>query len=211
MKRKVYKYLVILLLIAFVAVFGANKIITSSSRKAVYTDADSIPKNKAGLLLGTSKLLKSGKPNQYFQFRIDAAIQLFKKKKIEDIVISGDNSRENYNEPEDMKKELMKKGVPEERIYLDYAGFRTFDSVYRMHEIFGQESFTIISQEFHNQRAVYIASQLGLKAVAFNAKDVNAYNGFKTKVREKLARAKVFIDFAFDKKPKFSGEKIQIE
>jgi SanA protein len=110
-----------------------------------------------------------------------------------------------------MKDELIKRGIPENKIYLDYAGFRTYDSVYRMKEIFGQNRFTIISQGFHNQRAVYIASALHLDAVGFNAKDVNAYNGFKTKVREKLARVKVIIDFALKTKPKFLGEKIIIE
>ena len=80
-----------------------------------------------------------------------------------------------------------------------------------MKEIFGQNSFTIISQEFHNQRAVYIANALNMNAIGYNAKDVNVYNGFKTKIREKFARVKVFVDFIFDKKPKFLGEKICIK
>jgi SanA protein len=109
-----------------------------------------------------------------------------------------------------MKAELVKLGVPAEKIYLDYAGFRTYDSVYRLRDIFGQSSFTVISQEFHNRRAIYIAQELGLQAVGFNANDVDAYNGFKTQLREKFARVKVFIDLLMNKKPKFLGEKIKI-
>ena len=177
----------------------------------MYSDTDSIPENNVGLLLGTSKFMRNGNSNQYFENRISATIQLYKAGKIKNVVISGDNSKKDYNEPEDMKNELIKRGIPEDRIYLDFAGFRTYDSVFRMKEIFGQDRFTIISQEFHNQRAVYIASALKLNAIGFNAKDVNAYNGFKTKIREKFARVKMFIDLIFEKKPKFLGDKIEIK
>jgi SanA protein len=155
--------------------------------------------------------LKSGGPNLYFVYRINAAVTLYESGKITNIIISGDNSRKEYNEPQNMKDELIKRAVPADKIYLDYAGFRTYDSVYRMKEIFGQSSFTIISQEFHNQRALYIANALQIEAVGFNAKDVDSYNGFKTKVREKLARVKLMLDLIFGKKPKFLGEKITIE
>jgi vancomycin permeability regulator SanA len=101
--------------------------------------------------------------------------------------------------------------IPENVIYLDYAGFRTWDSVVRMKEIFLQSNFTIISQRFHNERAVYLVRRYGLKVVGFNAKDVEKYYGIKTNQREKFARVKVFIDFLTNKQPKFLGEKIEIE
>lgn len=110
-----------------------------------------------------------------------------------------------------MKTGVIKEGIPENRIYLDFAGFRIYDSVFRIKEIFGQDKFTIISQKFHNQRAVYIANALNLNAIGFNASAVNTYKGFKTKIREKFARVKVFIDLVFDKKPMFLGEKIEIK
>lgn len=127
------------------------------------------------------------------------------------VVISGDNSREGYNEPEDMKSELMLRGIPEDKIYLDYAGFRTLDSVVRMEKIFGQKSFTIISQKFHNQRAIYIAYAKELQVVGYNAEDVNAYSGFKTQLREKFARVKLFLDLWTGKNPKFLGEPVIIQ
>jgi len=126
------------------------------------------------------------------------------------LVISGDNGRKGYNEPQDMKEALVGRGVPAEAIYLDYAGFRTYDSVVRMEKIFGQESFTVISQEFHNRRAVYIAQALGLDAVGYNAADVAAYAGMKTRLREKLARVRMFMDLWTGKTPKFLGEPVEI-
>lgn len=210
--KKVYKpTIIVLIVLALISILWANSTINKQTTDKIYTETDLIPENNVGLLLGTSKFLRNGSLNQYFENRISATVQLYKSGKIKNIVISGDNSKKDYNEPEDMKNELMKHGIPENRIYLDFAGFRTYDSVFRMKEIFGQDKFTIISQEFHNQRAVYIANSLKLNAIGFNAKDVNAYIGFKTQIREKFARVKVFIDLIFNKKPKFLGEKIKIK
>lgn len=213
MKIKKYIKWIVISGVAFVliVILLSNFTINKKTNNLVFNETESIPENKTGLLLGTSKYLKSGKLNLYFEYRIQAAEKLFKAGKIKSIVISGDNSKKDYNEPEDMKIELVKRGIPEGNIYLDYAGFRTFDSIYRMKEIFGQKSFTVISQQFHNQRAVYIAKSLHLNAIGFNAQDVNAYNGFKTKLREKLARVKVFVDILTNKQPKYLGTKIIIE
>lgn len=105
-----------------------------------------------------------------------------------------------------MKNELVKRGVAEDKIYLDYAGFRTLDSVVRMEKIFGQHRFTVISQDFHNRRAIYIAQAKGLQAIGYNAQDVDAYSGFKTQLREKFARVKLFMDLYTNKSPKFLGD-----
>ena len=198
-------------ILIFAVIVCANYAVRHTAKAFIYQNIDSIPQNKAGLLLGTSKLLRSGLPNQYFQNRIQATVDLYKAGKIEVVVISGDNSRKGYNEPEDMKSELMLRGIPEDKIYLDYAGFRTLDSVVRMEKIFGQKSFTIISQKFHNQRAIYIAHAKGLQVVGYNAEDVNAYSGFKTQLREKFARVKLFLDLWTGKNPKFLGEPVIIQ
>jgi SanA protein len=189
----------------------ANIRIETSTNEFIFNELENIPANKVGLLLGTSKYLRSGQQNRYYNHRITAAHELFQSNKIQYIVISGDNRKVNYNEPRDMKNDLMKSGIPDSLIILDYAGFRTYDSVIRLNKIFGQDSFTVISQEFHNRRAIYIAKRLGLNAVGYNAEDVDMYNGFKTMLREKLARVKVFIDFLTNKEPKFLGEPIEIK
>jgi SanA protein len=191
-------------------VFWANFTIDNETEDNVTSEISKLPNEKVGLLLGTSKTLANGNPNPYFFNRIKAAAELYHSGKIQNIIVSGDNSRKNYNEPEDMKNELVKAGVPVEKIYEDFAGFRTLDSVVRAKEIFGQKSFIVISQQFHNERAVYLARKNGIEAFGYNAKDVNKYAGFKTNFREKLARAKVFWDFLFDVDPKFGGEKVII-
>ena len=211
MIKKLISVSVFLLLGIVTIIWIANRKIEKSTEKFIYKDLNEIPANKVGLLLGTSKYLTSGQLNQYFTNRINAAVDLFNAKKIDFIVVSGDNRRKSYNEPEEMKIELLKAGIPESKIYLDYAGFRTFDSVIRIYKIFGQRKFTIISQDFHNRRAIYIALHLQLEGIGFDAKDVDFYNGFKTKLREKFARVKMFIDFVTHKKPKFLGPQIEIK
>ena len=196
--------------ISVLFVWWANHKIETETKNFVSYDIQKLPNEKVGLLLGTSKILKSGWKNLYFFNRIDAAEQLYKSGKIKYILISGDNSTKDYSEPEDMQAELLKRGIPADKIVLDFAGFRTLDSVVRAKEIFGQNSFIIISQKFHNERAVFLAQHYGIKAYGFNAKDVNKYFGFKTKVREYFARAKVFVDFFLGVEPKFGGEKVEI-
>ena len=184
--------------------------ITHKAKGSLYSKVTEIPKNKVGLLLGTSKYMPKGGINLYYAYRIDAAIALFNAGKIDYILISGDNSHMSYNEPDTFKKDLIKRGIPEDKIVLDYAGFRTLDSVIRAKEIFGQDTIIIISQAFHNERAIYIAKNYDINAIAFNAKDVNNSYGFKTRLREYFARAKASIDLIFNVKPKFLGEAIPI-
>lgn len=209
--KKILFYGLIFFGISALFVLWANYHIESETKDFVTYDVQKTPNKNVGLLLGTSKLLSNGKENAYFFYRIDATEKLYKAEKIKNVLISGDNSQKNYNEPEDMMNELIKRGIPKEHIYLDFAGFRTLDSVVRAKEIFGQDSFIIISQKFHNERAVYLARKNGIEAYGFNAKDVNKYFGIKTKVREYFARAKVFVDFLLGVEPKFGGEKVEIK
>ena len=192
-----------------VATFS-HRVVEESTADRIYSEVEKTPHNKAGLLLGTSKFLRSGINNEYYENRIEATIALFKAGKIDYVIISGDNSRKEYDEPTDMKNDLIAAGVPAERIYLDYAGFRTLDSVVRCKAIFGQKSITVISQRFHDERAIYLAQHNDIEAVGFAAKDVQKMSGLKTRAREYLARTKMFIDLLFNKQPKFLGEKIAI-
>jgi SanA protein len=191
-------------------IYFCNKIIVDAAKDKLYSDLNKVPFNKVGLLLGTAKYGKHGRNNPYYDYRIEAAINLLKNGKIKYIIISGDNSRKDYNEPESMRADLIKGGIDPIYIYLDYAGFRTFDSIIRLKEIFGQDSVTIISQQFHNERALYIASREGITATGFNAKEAGNKKGLETPWREKLARVKTFLDFWVGKKPKFLGSKIII-
>jgi len=209
-KKKVFITLTLLIALTCLTIYYCNKLIVDSASEKLYTETASIPYNKVGLLLGTSKYIGDGYINAYYSYRIDATIKLVKDAKIKYVIISGDNCKKEYNEPEMMRADLIKAGMDSSHIYLDYAGFRTFDSMVRLKEIFGQQSVTIISQQFHNERAIYIASKLGINAIGFNAKDVLLAYGFKTQLREKFARVKVILDFLLGKKPRFLGEKIMI-
>ncbi|MEM0519398.1 SanA/YdcF family protein [Aequorivita flava] len=192
-------------------IFISNYTIAKTTENKTFSNVSTIQKNRVGLLLGTAKYYKEGGINLYFQYRIDAAVALYNNNKIDFILVSGDNRTLNYNEPITFKKELIKRGIPEEIIFLDYAGFRTLDSVVRANAIFGQVNITIISQQFHNERAIYIAEKKGINAIGFNARDVDGTNGIKVKLREYFARTKAFLDIIFHVEPKFYGESIEIK
>lgn len=210
-KKKLLYSAFIAIILCIVSMIVCNTIINNCANGKIFTDVKVIPYNRVGLLLGTAPKLKDGSNNLYFDYRISATVDLYKAQKIKYILISGDNRHENYNEPEEMKQSLMARGIPESAIYMDYAGFRTLDSVVRAKEVFCQSDVTIISQNFHNERAIFIAERNGINAIGFNAKDVETYAGLKTQIRELFARVKVFIDLAINKQPHFLGEKIIIE
>ncbi|MCL8009169.1 vancomycin high temperature exclusion protein [Gelidibacter japonicus] len=200
-----------MVVLGVVALVSTNYWVIYKAKEDVYSKINDLPKNKVGLLLGTSKYMAKGGINLYYAYRIDAAVALFKAGKIDYILVSGDNGSEYYDEPTTFKDDLIKRGIPEDRIVLDFAGFRTLDSVVRAKEVFGQDAFTIISQKFHNERAIYLAKNFKIDAIAFNAKDVGNLYGLRTRGREYLARVKASIDVLFNVQPKFLGEKIQIE
>jgi SanA protein len=201
-----------LVLIGLALIFSITaNLMVSNKSQYTYNSVEDIPHNRVGLVLGTSKFLANGYENYYFKYRIEAAFELYQAGKIDYILVSGDNSRKEYDEPTMMRDDLIALGVPANKIFLDYAGFRTWDSVVRCKEIFGQTNITIISQQFHNERAIFIAHCNDMEAVGYNAKDVNAYFGFKTQMREKLARVKVVLDYLVGNEPKYLGDKIGIQ
>lgn len=199
------------LMLVLVLAFTADGYVNHRSQAWLHDDLQHLPQQRAALVLGTSPYTRSGQANPYFTHRITAAAMLYQAGKVQALVVSGDNRRHTYNEPEAMKQALMALGVPETQIYLDFAGLRTLDSVVRMDKIFGQKSFIIVSQPFHNARAVFIAQQHGLNAYGYNAIDVrlNAFT-LRTFVREKLARIKVLLDVWLAVQPRHLGEPILI-
>ncbi|GAB5417931.1 MAG: ElyC/SanA/YdcF family protein [Crocinitomicaceae bacterium] len=189
----------------------ANYRVEVVSDAYIKNDLNELPDVKVGVVPGTIKYLNNGNINQYFQHRIDAAVALYNSGKVKYLLISGDNSSKEYNEPLDMRNSLTEKGVPKEAIILDYAGFDTYDSMIRAREVFGQKKFIVVSQEFQNERAVYIARRFGIKAYGYNAKAVTYAGGFKTKFREFFARGKAYLEVNLGVAPTFLGEKIVIE
>lgn len=208
--KNIFKFFLLLLVAGIIFIAWANYSIKKDSSAFVSYNIANVPEAKTALLLGTGKVLSNGMPNAYFDNRIKAASDLYKSGKIQYIIVSGDNSSKDYNEPEDMQAALVQHGIPQDKIILDHAGFRTLDSVVRAKDIFSQTKLIIISQKFHNERAVFLARKNGMEAFGYNAEDVNKYAGLKTNLREYLAKAKVYWDLIFGVEPKFGGEKIII-
>lgn len=204
MRRMLWKILIVLSVVVLLVVVVCDLAVRLNARHRVYDSLDSLPHNNVGLLLGTSPVNPEGNHNLYFQYRIDAAVKLIEAGKIDTILASGasyDVDYGLYDETRHMRDSLIARGVPPEKILCDTAGFRTIASIMRAKEVFGYDSFTIISQQFHNERAIYQADHHGINAVAYNAQDVTIWHKWlKIHGRELLARVKLFIDFASDEK-----------
>ena len=209
-RRKTILWVLGICIVAMALVVGVcNRKVNKCAEGRMYQNVSEIPYRRVGLVLGTTPKNAKGIPNLYYRYRMEAAAELYHAGKVSYLIVSGDNHKREYNEPECMRKSLIALGVPDSVIYSDFAGFRTFDSMVRCKEVFGQDSVTVISQRWHNQRAVYIAQHKGLDAIAYNANDVDMKWWYvKSHTREMLAKVKVVLDVAFGKQPKFLGEPI---
>ncbi len=200
---------VTLLALASLAVAGvilADRICHIAAQGRVFRSIESVPANDVGLVLGTGKTTRRGATNLHFTQRIDAAAALYRAGKVRHLLVSGDNHVAGYDEPTDMRDALVAAGVPDAAITRDYAGFRTLDSVLRAQSVFGLTNFTIVTEEFHCPRALWIARQHGLNAVAFAAPDLEARWSARVKAREALARVLCGLDLhVFRTQPKFPG------
>ncbi len=211
-KQKLTLLVISLLLVApVVAILICHMLVEWSARGRLHTEASATPPTPAALVLGCSKRVVGGRPNLFFRYRVEAAAELYHSGRCQYLIVSGDNGSRYYDEPTDMQEALVALGVPESKIYRDFAGFRTLDSVVRAREIFGQTRLTIISQSFHNKRAIYIARRYGIDAVGLNGQEVSARAGLRTHLREYFARVKMILDLHLLRtKPKFLGPKIKL-
>jgi SanA protein len=193
------------------AVVAAGAEIRLAAKGRTYSTVEEIPHRRVGLVLGCSRTLPDGRRNLYFITRMNAAAGLFKAGKVDYLIVSGDNHVRGYDEPTDMKQALADAGVPTNGVYCDYAGFRTLDSVVRAKEVFGQAHVTVISQQFHNERAIYIAGRRGVDAIGYNAEDVRSIHRLRTMFREQLARVKTVLDVSLLRtRPKFLGPRVEV-
>lgn len=195
-----YTPIIVLLFIIF-----CNYHVASAANGKLFTDANAVPAKKVALVFGTSPKAKKG-INLFYKYRMDAVASLWKVGKIQHVIVSGDNSRMTYDESTAMKESLIALGIPDSAITLDYAGFSTLDSVLRCKLVFGQTDIILVSQEFQNERAIFIAEHSGMHAVGFNAENVAASYSYKTVLREYFARVKAVFDiYLLGTQPKFPG------
>ena len=177
------------------ALFAADLRVERRASGRVYSDVEAVPAREYGLLPGTSRLVHGKYLNAYFFNRIHAAVELYRAGKIRKIIVSGDNGRAEYNETGDMERELIAEGVAPENVLSDFAGFRTLDSVVRARNLFGADELTVISQRFHCERAIYLASEHGIDAIGFEADEVAPRAvRIRIAVREAFARVLAVLD-----------------
>lgn len=157
-------------------------------------DLEQISRNRVGLVLGCTRYLRSGRPNLYFARRIAAAAALHRAGKVERLLVSGASRRGQVDEAQSMKEALLEQGVPADVVVCDHHGYRTLDSVLRARQVFGHDHITVVSQRFHNERAIYIAERRGIEAIGFDARDVAPPRGRAVRFREFFARLRVILD-----------------
>lgn len=207
-----------LIKILFSAVFAiislliiCNIWVILATTKKVYTELREVPKRDVALVLGTSKRFADGRPNIYFNNRIEAAARLYKEGKVKHLILSGDNRTQYYNEPRDMKNALLVRGIPDSAITLDYAGLRTLDSMIRSKKIFGQETLVVVTQKFHSYRAVFIGEYYHINTVAYAAEEIPFKESSNILFREFMARPMAVLDlYVLRKNPRHLGAPEQI-
>ncbi len=205
-----FRLTITIVLVFIISLILSNFWIISSTKNETTSFIGEIRETPVALVLGTSRSVNGKDENPFFTLRMKAAADLFHAGKVKHFILSGDNSTKLYNEPRDMRLKLIRLGVPSSAITLDFAGRRTLDSVIRCKKIFNQNNIIIISQEFHNYRAVFIAKYFGMKVQGFNANfPENANN--KIIFREYLARPKALLDlYILKTKPAIMGDTLNI-
>ncbi|EGR0060558.1 YdcF family protein [Vibrio vulnificus] len=205
LKRLIGGSLVAILCAILFAIIVDRWVSLQASDKII-TSYDQVEGFDVAVVLGTSKYI--GRTlNTYYTHRIDAAIELYRQNKVQHLLLSGDNAHRSYNEPWTMKRDLLKAGVPETNIHLDYAGFRTLDSIVRAKKIFASDHFLIVTQRFHCERALFIANayQINARCLAVSGPS-NSKQIWSMRSREVLARVKAFIDlYVINTQPRFLG------
>jgi SanA protein len=184
----------------------------SRTRTRIFIDITRVPRNDVALVLGTSPILRDGvTKNPFFEGRMDAAAELYRAGKVRHLLVSGDNHRQGYDEPTAMQESLVTRGVPESAITRDYAGFRTLDSAARASAVFGLTRATIVTDDFHLARALFLARARGLTAVGFQSRPVPVRWSRKTRARELGSRVKAVLDvYVLGTEPHFHGPRVEI-
>ena len=196
----------ILLASVCIASVVSERVVVQAAAGRLYDTPSDVPIHDVAVVLGTSAKVVGGRPNLLYEARIDAAAQLYTAGRVKCLLVSGDNGDLRYNEPTRMRADLIRRGIPAKDVVCDYAGFRTLDSMVRAQKVFGQNSFVIVSQPFHNERAVYLARQRGIDAIGFNA--VQTQLGLGLWIRERFARFTAILDInVFNRQPRFLGKR----
>ncbi|MGB5685075.1 MAG: ElyC/SanA/YdcF family protein [Candidatus Electrothrix sp.] len=210
-RRLCFVTLTLLSAIVVIVVIVVSNVLISRYGQYCFDRLDNTPPVYCAILLGTSKYLRGGRRNLYYTYRIEAAKKLYDSGRCRKILVSGDNGTRQYNEPKNMRKDLIEAGVRKEDIISDYAGFRTLDSIIRFKKIFGRQRGIVISQKFHNERAIYIGRAYGIELYGYNAQDIGVRSGLKIRLREVFSRVMCVLDVEMlHTGPRFLGKQIKV-
>ena len=196
MKRRrqiLYSSIAILVILAIIVAL-CNISVDRNAEGRTFSNINDVPTMQTALLLGTNPKTRDGKrPSSFYMARIKATAELYKHGKFKQLIISGDK-REGYDEPQTMRHDLIERGVPDSIITMDGQGYRTLLSMRNIKQHFRVNKMIIISQKWHNERSIFLADKMNIKAVGYNADDVRHPRAIWTHIRELLARVKLFID-----------------
>ncbi|MFH1546017.1 MAG: ElyC/SanA/YdcF family protein [Patescibacteria group bacterium] len=204
------------ILISVIGISGINFHVASNAAGKIFREAEELPQKeeasqkKVALVLGAG-IKQDGNLSDVLVDRLESVFELYALRKVRKIIVSGDNGSVDYDETNAMRDYLLERGIPPRDIFTDYAGFDTFDSIFRAQEIFGADELIIVSQEFHLPRALFLAKSLGIEAVGFSANLREYRNAKRMLLRETFANVKAVGDVLFNSQPKFLGEKIPID
>ncbi|CCG87733.1 outer membrane permeability protein SanA [Erwinia piriflorinigrans] len=208
MKRLIYGLIIIITLIAATAL-GLDRWISWKTAPYVYDDLKALPHRQVGVVLGTAKFYRTGVINQYYLYRMQGALNAYNSGKVNYLLLSGDNAQQSYNEPMTMRRDLIAAGVEPSDIVLDYAGFRTLDSIVRTRKVFDTNDFIIITQRFHCERALLIALHMGIQAQCYAVPSPK--NMMSVRLREVAARLGALVDlYVMKREPRFLGPLVPI-
>lgn len=199
---------IILCLIGIAIIWVTNNNVKAKTESVIYTNLTDVPKTKIAIIFGAG--INGDKPSRYLKDRLDAGISLYKNNKVDKILLSGDNGRDEHDELTVMKLYCYENGVDTSEIYIDYAGFDSYSTMYRAKHIFKVDTAILVSQKYHLNRCVYIGDKLGVKSYGYSA-NRGVYPGYKYYAfREKLSTTKSVFEVTRNRKPKYLGETVDI-
>ena len=207
--KRTFRLLVLIVVLAIVALVGIQLYVVNVAKPYLLPNAQSAPQCDAIMVLG-AKVYNNGNPSSVLADRLNLACELYAQGKAPKILVSGDHGHIDYDEVNTMRDYLVEKGIPIEDIFMDHAGFNTYDSMYRAKAIFGIKRLLVCTQDFHISRSIYLAHELGIEAYGYPCQDKTVYKRTLLYLREYLARTKAVYDVVISRGPKYLGDPIPI-
>ena len=208
--KKIIKFILILIIILLVAILGINFYVQVSTKNKIIKDNEYSKIEEVDCIVVLGASVWGDRPSPMLEDRLLQAIELYKNNIAPKIIVSGDHGTEYYDEVNTMKNYLLENGIPEEDIFMDHAGFSTYDSIYRAQAIFGAKKIVVVTQEYHLYRALYIAKRLGIEAYGVRANPRQYAGAVYREVREILARNKDFVKCILKPEPTYLGDTIPV-